>query len=62
MHFLNSVTLFLTVVPIFCELRVRQGWTEQAPIGRGPRQEHSVTAIGTDVVSYICGAISPSIV
>ncbi len=55
MHFVNSFTLFLTVVPIFSESSVRPGWTDQAPIGRGPRQEESVTALGTEM--YIIGGI-----
>ena len=55
MHFVKSFTLFLTVTPIFSESRVQPGWTEQTPIGRGPRQEESVTALGTDM--YIIGGI-----
>ncbi len=55
MRLVNSLTLFLTVVPIFAESNVRPGWTEQAPIGRGPRQEESITSLGTDM--YIIGGI-----
>ena len=55
MHFVNSFLLFLTVVPIYSKHNPQPGWTEQAPIGRGPRQEESVTALGTDM--YIIGGI-----
>ncbi|MCJ1450181.1 hypothetical protein MMC28_000510 [Mycoblastus sanguinarius] len=55
MHFVNLLAVFLTVIPTFSEPVPKPGWTELAPIGRGPRQEESVTALGTDM--YIIGGI-----
>ena len=55
MRFVHLLALFLTVLPISSKHIPNSGWTELAPIGRGPRQEEAVTALGTDV--YIIGGI-----
>ncbi len=56
MHIVNFLVLFVsTITPIITQPVHKHGWTELAPIARGPRQEHSVAVVGTDV--YIIGRI-----
>lgn len=56
MHPLSLLTLSNTIVTAISADISRPGWTETTAIGRGPRQEESVTALGSDV--YIVGGIT----
>ncbi len=55
MHLSIAFSFLLLLISISAHPYKKSGWTEQAPIGRGPRQEDSVTAVGTDL--YIIGGI-----
>ncbi|KAL6714362.1 hypothetical protein ACLMJK_007785 [Lecanora helva] len=51
-------TFVLPILPSLATSAPSHGWTEEAPIRDGPRQEESVTAVGTDL--YIIGGIPAS--